>query len=143
VSPSVAVIDIKHKVRRRARLALLLRESAARAFRWIAIGFGALIILAGAVLTPLPGHLGLPLLVIGLMIVLRNSFSAKRRFLRMQRAHPNMVFPLRRLMRREPEIVQVFWQQYLRVERLVLPRRHRFAVRSRRHLKRRFQRKSA
>jgi hypothetical protein len=46
-------------------------------------------------------------------------------------------------MRREPEIVQVFWQQYLRVERLVLPRRARFAVRCRRSLKRRFQRKAA
>jgi hypothetical protein len=74
---------------------------------------------------------------------LRNSFSAKRRFVRMQRAHPNMVFPIRRLMRREPEIVQVFWQQYLRVERLVLPQRFRFAIRSRRYLKRRLQRKVA
>ena len=41
VEGTVATIDVKHRVRRRARLALLLRESAARAFRWIAIGFGA------------------------------------------------------------------------------------------------------
>jgi hypothetical protein len=54
VTAASTAIDIKHKVRRRARLALLLRESAARAFRWIAIGFGTLIIIAGAVLTPLP-----------------------------------------------------------------------------------------
>jgi len=90
---------------------------------------------AGLVLAPLPGHIGLPLLVVGLMIVLRNSFKAKRQFVRMQRAHPKMVFPIRRLMRREPEIVLVFWQQYLRVERLVLPKRVRFAVKTRRHLK--------
>ena len=82
-----------------------------------------MIMLVGLVLAPLPGHIGLPLLVVGLMIVLRNSFKAKRQFLRMQRAHPKMVFPIRRLMRREPEIVLVFWQQYLRLERLVLPRR--------------------
>jgi hypothetical protein len=72
------------------------------------------------------------------MIVLRNSFKAKRQFLRIQKAHPKMVFPIRRLMRREPEIIQVFWQQYLRMERLVLPKRARFAVKSRRSLKRRF-----
>lgn len=99
--------------------------------------------LAGLILAPLPGHIGLPLLVVGLMIVLRNSFRAKRQFLRMQYAHPKMVFPIRRLMRREPEILQVFWQQYLRMERLVLPKRVRFAVNSRRSLKRRFRPRSA
>jgi hypothetical protein len=43
-------------------------------------------------------------------------------------------------MRREPEILQVFWQQYLRMERLVLPSRARFAVKTRRHIRRRFRR---
>jgi hypothetical protein len=118
------------------------RELASRVARWLLIGLGLVIMLLGLPLVALPGHIGLPLIVVGLMIVLRNSFSAKRQFVRMQRAHPNMVFPLRRLMRREPEIVQVFWQQYLRVERLVLPRRARFAVKSRRYLKRRLQRKA-
>ncbi len=66
--------------------------------------------LVGLVTAPLPGHIGLPLLVVGLMIVLRNSFKAKRQFLRIQKAHPKMVFPIRRLMRREPEIIQVAWQ---------------------------------
>jgi hypothetical protein len=116
------------------------RELASRVARWLLIGLGLVIMLVGLPLVALPGHIGLPLMVVGLMIVLRNSFSAKRRFVRMQRAHPNVVFPIRCLMRREPEIVQVFWQQYLRVERLVLPRRFRFAVRSRRGLKRRFRR---
>ena len=111
------------------------RELASRVGRWLLLGLGGIIMAAGLVLAPLPGHIGLPLLVIGLMIVLRNSFKAKRQFLRIQHAHPNMVFPIRRLMRREPEIVQVFWQQYLRVERLLLPRRWRFAVRLRRRVK--------
>jgi hypothetical protein len=115
------------------------REIAGRISRFLLLTLGGVIMLAGLVLAPLPGHIGLPLLVVGLMIVLRNSFRAKRQFVRMQRAHPKMVFPIRRLMRREPEIVLVFWQQYLRVERLVLPKRIRFAVNTRRYLKRRFR----
>ena len=116
------------------------REIVAKISRFLLLTLGGIVMLIGLVLAPLPGHVGLPLLVVGLMIVLRNSFAAKRQFVRIQRAHPKMVFPIRRLMRREPEIVQVFWQQYLRVERLVLPRRIRFAVKARRSLKRRFAR---
>ncbi|THD68511.1 hypothetical protein [Phenylobacterium sp.] len=119
------------------------RELASRLARWLLLGLGGLIMIAGLILAPLPGHIGLPLLVIGLMIVLRNSFRAKRQFLRMQHAHPNMVFPIRRLMRRDPEIVPVMWQQYLRLERLLLPKRARFAGRSRRALSRRMKRKMA
>jgi len=115
------------------------RELAGRIGRWLLLGLGGLIMLVGLVTAPLPGHIGLPLLVVGLMIVLRNSFKARRQFVRMQRAHPKMVFPIRRLMRREPEILQVFWQQYLRMERLVLPPRARFAVKTRRYVRRRFR----
>jgi hypothetical protein len=115
------------------------RDLAARIGRWLLLGLGGLIMLVGLVTAPLPGHIGLPLLVVGLMIVLRNSFKARRHFVRMQRAHPKMVFPIRRLMRREPEILQVFWQQYLRMERLVLPSKARFAVKTRRYVRRRFR----
>jgi hypothetical protein len=55
----------------------------------------------------------------------------------MQRAHPKMVFPLRRLMRRDPEIVPVFWQQTLRVERVILRPRFRVLVKLRRRVRRR------
>ena len=119
------------------------RDLAGRIGRWLLLGLGGLIMLVGLVTAPLPGHIGLPLLVVGLMIVLRNSFKARRHFVRMQRAHPKMVFPIRRLMRREPEIVLVFWQQYLRMERLVLPSKARFAVKVRRYLRRRFQTREA
>ena len=115
------------------------RDLVGRIGRWLLLGLGGLIMLAGLVTAPLPGHIGLPLLVVGLMIVLRNSFKAKRQFVRIQRAHPKMVFPIRRLMRREPEILQVFWQQYLRMERLVLPSRARFAVKTRRYVRRRLR----
>jgi len=124
VIPATATLDIRQKVRRRARLALLLRESAARAFRWIAIGFGSLVIIAGAILTPLPGHIGLPMLVLGLMIVLRYSFQARKQFIRWQKRHPKLVFPIRRLMRREPEVLLVVWQQMLRTEKMILRRPH-------------------
>jgi hypothetical protein len=117
----------------------IARDLLARISRFLLLFLGGVIMLVGLGLAALPGHIGLPLLVIGLMIVLRNSFAAKRQFVRIQRAHPKMVFPIRRLMRREPEIVLVFWQQYLRVERLVLPKRARFAVKARRGLKRRIR----
>jgi hypothetical protein len=116
------------------------RDLAARIARWLLLGLGGVILLAGLILAPLPGHIGLPLLVVGLMIVLRNSFAAKRQFVRLQRAHPKVIFPIRRLIRRQPQIVLVLWQQYLRLETLLLPRRVRFAVKARRGLKRRFQR---
>lgn len=139
---TVSVIEVKHRLRRRARLALLLRELAARVFRWIALGFGVLVILAGAVLTPLPGHVGLPLLVLGLMVVLRYSFQARKTFIRWQRRHPKLVFPIRRLMRREPEVLLVVWQQMLRTEKLVLRKaRWRLLKRTRKRVRRYVERK--
>jgi hypothetical protein len=102
---------IRASVRQMARLALVV--------------LGGLVIAVGVVLALLPGHLGVPILVIGLMIVLRNSLPARKEFIKLQRKHPNFVFPLRRLMRREPEVVPVVWQQILRTERMVLPRKWR------------------
>jgi hypothetical protein len=115
------------------------RQMAARIGRGLLVALGAVLIAMGVVIAPLPGPLGVPLVVVGLMLVLRNSFKAKRQFVRIQHAHPKVVFPLRRLMRREPEILQVFWQQCLRMERVVLPSRARFAVKTRRYARRRFR----
>ena len=115
----------------------LAREFVGRATRSGLVILGFAIIALGVAIAPLPGPGGIPVIVVGLMFVLRNSFKAKRHFVRFQRAHPKMVFPIRRLLRREPEVLPVFWQQYLRVERVVLPRRARFAVRVRRRLMRR------
>jgi hypothetical protein len=96
---------------------------------------GLVLVVAGIVLAPLPGPLGLPLTVIGLMMVLRGSFRAKREFVRLQNRHPKFVRPLRRLLRRDPEIIPFAWQQALRVERLALPRRYRFLVKTRKRMK--------
>ncbi|MFM1960929.1 MAG: hypothetical protein RL588_2446 [Pseudomonadota bacterium] len=96
---------------------------------------GLILVVAGVVIAPLPGPLGLPLTVIGLMMVLRGSFRAKREFVRFQNRHPKFVRPLRRLLRRDPEIIPFAWQQTLRVERLVLPKRFRFLVRTRKKMR--------
>jgi hypothetical protein len=93
-----------------------------------------LLILVGVVGAVLPGHLGLPFLIVGLILFLKSSFQARRRFVGFQRRHPRVMFPIRRLLRREPEVVPVAWQQALRLERLVLPRRLRLAKRLRRRL---------
>lgn len=115
----------------------LARELAGRLMRFFLVLVGVAIALTGVLIAPLPGPMGLPVMVVGLMIVLRNSFKARRQFVRFQRAHPKMVSPIRRLLRREPEVVLVAWQQALRAERMVLPRRLRFASRLRRRFRRR------
>ncbi|MDO9474161.1 MAG: PGPGW domain-containing protein [Caulobacter sp.] len=115
-------------------------DDAARAFvarvkRWALIGLGVAIILLGIAIAPLPGPGGLPVIVVGLMVLLRNSFWAKRQFVRFQRAHPRTVFPIRRLLRREPEVFPVFWQGILRTERVILTKERRFAKRLRRRFR--------
>ena len=105
-----------------AGLAASARKAARDGVRMVVIAVGLVLIAGGLVLALLPGHLGLPLLVVGLILVLRNSVSARRRFIRLQRAHPKVVFPVRRLIRRDPEIFPVLWQQALRVERLIVPK---------------------
>ncbi|MEH0198214.1 hypothetical protein V7S57_14355 [Caulobacter sp. CCNWLY153] len=118
----------------------LARELLGRIIRAALVLLGLVFIAAGFLIAPLPGPMGLPLTVIGLMLVLRNSFKARKQFVRFQHAHPKLVFPLRRLLRREPEVVLVAWQQALRIEKLVIPRRWRVAKRWRKALKRRGQR---
>ena len=106
----------------------LAREIANRLVRWGLVLLGLAIILLGILISPIPGPGGIPVIVIGLMIVLRNSFYARRQFVKFQRAHPKVIFPIRRLLRREPEVIPVFWQQTLRVERVLLPKRFRFLM---------------
>ena len=115
----------------------IARELVARMVRVGLASLGVLIVLLGIAVAPLPGPGGIPVIVVGLMLVLRNSFKARCTFVRFQHVHPKMVFPIRRLLRREPEILLVAWQQVLRIERLIVPRRLRFAVRTRKRFRRR------
>ena len=88
-------------------------------------GVGVVLMTVSVPLALLPGHLGVPRFAVGLVVVLRNSFVARRRFIEAQRRHPKLLFPLRRLIRRNPEVIPVIWQQLLRFERMVLPSRWR------------------
>ncbi len=114
----------------------LAREVANRVKRVGMVVLGLAIIILGIIISPLPGPGGIPVIVVGLMIVLRNSFKARRQFVRLQRAHPRFVSPIRRLLRRDPEFIALFYSQYLRVERILLPQRFRFGMRLRRRLRR-------
>lgn len=103
-----------------------------RILRLAAMVLGGALVLLGIMIAPLPGPFGLPISVVGLMLILRNSYWAKRRFIRLQQARPNWVMPFRRLMRRRPEFAPVFWQQLLRTERLLLRKGQRVLGRWRR-----------
>lgn len=107
---------VRPPMSRQRRWSRLATEAAG----WVLIGIG----LVGSVL---PLHLGIPVLVLGLIIVLRTSRQARRRFIGLQRRHPRFVFPIRRLLRRDPEVFPVAWQQLLRTERFFLPKGWRFA----------------
>lgn len=111
------------------------RALVARVTRWALIALGVAVILLGIAIAPLPGPGGLPVIVVGLMILLRNSFWAKRQFVRFQHAYPKTVFPIRRLLRREPEVMPVFWQGILRTERVILSKQHRIAKKMRRRFR--------
>ena len=106
--------------------------------RWALMGGGVLVVLLGILIAPLPGPGGIPVIAVGLMLILRSSYWAKRQFMRAQHARPKWVYPFRRLMRRKPEIAPVFWQQALRAEKLVLRRRRRL-VRVRKRVRRSFR----
>lgn len=113
------------------------REVALRIKRTGMVLLGFAIILAGILIAPLPGPGGIPVIVVGLMIVLRNSFKARRQFVKLHRAHPKVLSPIRRLLRRDPEFMPLFYHQTLRVERILLPRRIRFVKGIRRSFRRR------
>lgn len=100
----------------------IVAEVAQNIVRWLLLVLGAVLILLGVLMAPLPGPLGMPVTLVGLVLVLRNSFRLRRLFIRAQRRHPRFVFPLRRLLRREPEVMPVAWQQALRIERMLLPK---------------------
>lgn len=115
----------------------LAREVAARIKRGGLVLLGFAIIGFGILIAPLPGPGGIPVIVVGLMVVLRNSFKARRQFARLNRAYPKTLYPIRRLLRREPEVVSLFYLQTLRVERLLLPKRMRWVKALRRRFRRR------
>lgn len=113
----------------------IVRGIAGRTLRAAYVALGGLIVVLGVVIAPLPGPGGLPVILVGLMIILRNSFKARRQFVRLQQAHPRVLSPIRRLLRRNPGMVRASWRQALKIERMLLPSKFRFAARSRRRFR--------
>ncbi len=103
--------------------------------RLLMIGLGIFIVLLGIVIAPLPGPMGVPVMVVGLILILRSSYTARRWFVLAQRRWPKALTPIRRLLGRNPPFAQVFWQQILRVERVVTSKGHRVIARLRKKLK--------
>jgi hypothetical protein len=104
-----------------------VRRTTREGLRVVFVAIGWALIAGGAVLAVLPMHPGVLLMAVGVILVLRNSYKARRSFIHLQRRHPRVVFPVRRLIRRDPEVWPVLWQQTLRFERLILPTRWRRA----------------
>ena len=96
--------------------------------RWALMIGGLLVVLLGLLIAPLPGPGGVPVMAVGLILILKSSFWAKRQFIRAQYARPKWVYPFRRLMRKKPEFAPVFWQQALRAEKVVVKRSGRSPV---------------
>lgn len=112
-------------------------DSFARMLRRVAyMVSGTLVVILGILIAPLPGPGGIPVIALGLVLLLRSSFWAKRQFIRAQHARPKYVYPFRRLLRKNPEIAPVFWQQALRAEKLILKSAHRRLARVRRSSRR-------
>jgi hypothetical protein len=101
---------------------------------------GLLVVIAGILIAPLPGPGGVPVIALGLILILKSSYRAKRVFIRAQYARPRWVYPFRRLLRRNPEFGPVFWQQALRAEKMVLRRRRRPLIRLRKRMRRAWRR---
>jgi len=106
------------------------------------VGLGAFIVVLGIVIAPLPGPFGMPISLGGLILVMRNSYWAKRQFVKTYRRYPKWLSPVRRLLRPRARVVSIIWQQMLRTEKLVIsrtrdrvlgPMRRRFLRKSRRH----------
>lgn len=72
--------------------------------RWtlqrIFMALGACLFLIGLVFLPLPIPLGLPLMLVGAVMVVNTSYTAKRAFLRWLRRHPGVTRRLRSIIGR-------------------------------------------
>ena len=71
-------------------------SSLVRLRRFALIGTGCTIIALGLLIAPLPGPGGLPVMIVGGVLVLRNSANARRLFVRMKRRSPRMLGPVDR-----------------------------------------------
>lgn len=109
------------------------RRRLRRIRRGVLVTLGLLLIPVGLIGVLLPTHLLGVFLILGLILVLRNSVHWRRRFVRLQRRHPRFVYPIRRVLR--GEVWPVLWHEALRTERWIVPRPWRRLKRWRRGLR--------
>ena len=86
--------------------------------RAVGVAAGGALVAAGAVIAPLPGPFGVPVMAAGAAVILKNSRRAKWMFVAEQKKRPRLLTPLRKVMKRPMSIVSVSWLQALRLERL-------------------------
>lgn len=70
------------------------------AFRGLMFGFGVTLVIAGMAAAPLPAPFGLPLVVLGLILILRSSIWARRHYVRTGRRWPKLGSLANRVLRR-------------------------------------------
>lgn len=66
----------------------------------VLLGIGWILVVAGPVVGIVPGPGGIPISAAGLVLILSQSYSAKRIFIRWQLRHPRTLGPLRRFISR-------------------------------------------
>jgi len=106
-------------------------------FKVILMIAGGLLVALGLVISPLPGPLGLPVMLLGLVLLLRSSTWVKRQFVRQVHKHPKWLGPLRSLMRPRAKFIAILWRFMLRAEGLALKPRNSLLRRVRRFFRRR------
>ena len=88
---------------------------------WMAVGFVLIVVGIVGAMIPFTLHLLGGFAILGIILILRNSRTWRRRFVRMQRQHPRFLVPVRRVLR--GKVVSVLWHEALRTERFVIRKR--------------------
>ncbi len=70
------------------------------AFKRTMIVFGAVLVLVGAIVTPLPVPIGIPMMAIGGVVLLNSSDTVKRAFFRRYRKNPQTMRRIGAILRR-------------------------------------------
>jgi hypothetical protein len=117
-APQKSVVALKPDAKTWRSVKRAAKRFSKKVLGWLMIALGFVFLAAGFLLIIIPGHYFL--ILVGLMLILRNAYWARRQFIHLKRRHPNWIMPLRKLLRRNPQVVSIFWQQVLKFERMIL-----------------------
>ncbi len=96
---------------------------------------GVVTMALGVIITPLPGPFGVPIIIVGLIILLRSSTWVKRQFVKQVKKHPRSFGKIRVMLRPGAKILALMWLNTLRCERRILSRKQRILYRVRNWLR--------